>query len=73
MLICHDLICSDIKPTNILIEIDDVEAAVQSYLQQNTGPSDGLPYQMLSEAFATADAAAALIRIRIVDFGVGKS
>jgi serine/threonine protein kinase len=70
-MVCSGLI--DIKPANILIEYDDVEAAVQSHLQQHAGPPDGLPHQMLSEAITATDASAASIKIRIVDFGVGKS
>jgi serine/threonine protein kinase len=70
-MVCSGLI--DIKPANILIEYNDAEAAVQSHLQQHAGPSDLPPHQMLSEALTATDASAASIKIRIVDFGVGKS
>ncbi len=43
------------------------------HMRQCAGPPDELPYQVMSEALVSTDASAASIKIRIVDFGVGKS
>ncbi len=63
----------DIKPSNILIELDDAEAAVQSHLERHARPSEESPHLMMSEALAATDPSADSVRVRIDDFGVGKS
>jgi serine/threonine protein kinase len=65
----------DVKPGNILIDIDDVESVVASHLKQSpqNTPMHVTASDLRSEALAATDAdSMANINVRIVDFGVGE-